>query len=95
MRLERHAEPVGQHLGERRGVALAVIERAGRNVTRRQPRTASPPSPCGRRGDLEEAADADPAQPAAGGALLLAPCKSGRVGQRQGMIDTAGKSPLS
>ena len=75
--LERDAELLGQHLRERRGVALAVVERAGddgdgavgleadaAHLLRR------------RRGDFEEAADAEAAHLAALAALALAFARS-------------------
>ena len=71
--LERHAELLAQHLRERRGVALAVVERAGADgdaavgVERDAAHLL-----VGRRGDFEIAADADAAQLAALLALALA-----------------------
>ena len=45
--LERHAEPRGQHLRERRGVTLAVVERAGDDGdVAVRPRSGCRPSPC-------------------------------------------------
>ena len=66
-----------QHLRERRGVALAVIERAGDDRHRAvglEPDAAHLLRR--RRGHLEEAADAEPAQLAALAALALAPAEA-------------------
>src|SRR5204863_3974689 len=70
--LERHAELFAQHLRERRGVTLAVIERAGaeRNAAVGVEADAAH-FLVGRRGDFEEAADADAAHAAALLALAL------------------------
>ncbi len=61
--LERHAELAGQHLGERRGVALAVVERAGDDRDRAIGLKAyAAHLVLGRRRDLEIVADAAAAQ---------------------------------
>src|SRR5919204_528977 len=64
--VERHAELLGQHLGERRPVALAVIERAGDDgdVAVRLEADATHLLHR-RRGHFEIVADADSTQPAA------------------------------
>ena len=73
MRVERHAELLGQHLREGRGVALAVIERAGDDGHSAVVVEADAAHLGGAGGGgLEVAADAEPAQLAALLALALA-----------------------
>ena len=84
------------HLRERRGMAHAEIQRAGRqrhaavgveldaaHFLRR------------RRGDFEKIADAETAQLAALAALALAARESFAVGEFDRFFGNAGKSPLS
>ena len=75
--LERQAEPVGQHLGEGRGVALAVVEGAG---DQGDPAVLLEADAAhlrvGGGGDLEIAGEAAPAQPAARLAIAGAVRKS-------------------
>src|SRR5205823_5385861 len=70
--LERDAEPGGEHLGERRPMALTVIERAGddRDVAIRLEADAAHLA-ARRAGQFEIVADAAAAQPAACAALGL------------------------
>ena len=71
--LERHAELLAQHLRERRGVALAVVERAGDDGHAAVGLEADAAHLLvGGRGDFEIAADAEAAQLAALLALALA-----------------------
>ena len=94
--LERHAELLAQHLGERRGVALAVVERAGADGDAAVGVEADAAHLLvGGRGDFEIAADADAAHAAALLALALALVEALPVGASSACSQDAGKSPLS
>ena len=86
--LERHAELLAQHLRERRGVALAVIERAGEDGDAAVGVEADAAHLLvGGRGDFEIAADADAAQLAALLALALALGEALPVGSLQRLLE--------
>ena len=73
--LERNAELLAQHLRERRGVALAVIERAGDDGDGAVGlETDAAHLLVGGRGDFEIAADADAAQLAASSCSRACAC---------------------
>ncbi len=86
--LEGHAELVGQHLRERRGMALAIVQRA-----RDQPDRAVglehdlAKFDAGRCGDFEIRADRDAAQLAAFAAFLLALGKTRMIGDLQRLVE--------
>ncbi len=90
--LERDAEPRRQHLRERRGMPLAVIEGAGDDRHRAVGLEADAAHlAAGRAGQFEIIADAAAAQPAACPALRLAPGKAVPVGERQRLVQQVGK----
>src|SRR5262249_57236124 len=71
--LERNAEPLAQHLRERRGVPLAIIERAGDDGDGAVGfETDAAHLLARRRRDFEKAAHAEPAHLAALAALAFA-----------------------
>ena len=86
--LEGYAELRRQHLCERRGVTLAVVERAGgefHRTVRLEGDLAE--FAARRRGDLEIGADRDAAQFAGFSALLLAFGKIGVIGKLQRLAE--------
>ncbi len=86
-----------QHLRERRGVAHAEIERAGEDRHAAVGLEHDAAEFLGRRrGDFEEAADAEPAQLAALAALALALAEALDVGGVDRLLQHASaNSPLS
>ena len=89
---EGHAELRGQHLRERRGVALAVVERAGGQLHRTVRLEGDLAEfAARRRGDFEIGADGDAAQLAALLAFLLALGEIGVVGNLQRLVEDAGE----
>ena len=90
--LEGNAELRRQHLRERRGVTLAVIERAGGEFHRAVGLEGDLAEFAARRcGDLEIGADRDAAQLAALAALLLALGEIGVIGNLQRLVEDAGE----
>ena len=90
--LERDAEPLAQHLRERRGMALAVIEGAGDDGDGAVGLEADAAHLLRRRcRDLEKAADAEPAHAAALAALSLAAPETLGVGGLERMLEHARK----
>ena len=88
--LEGHAELRRQHLGERGGVALAVIQRAGGEFHRAVGFERDLAELAARRcRDLEIGADRDAAQLAFLAARFLAFCKVGVVGNLQRLVEHA------
>ena len=88
--LEGHAELGGQHLRERRGVALAVIERAGGQLHRTVRLEGDLAEfAARRRGDFEIGADRDAAQLAVLAAFLLALGEIGVIGNLQRLVEHA------
>ena len=90
--VERDAELLGQHLGEGRPVALAVVERAGDDGDIAVGLEADAAHLLHRRrGDLEIVADAQPAQLAARLALGLARVEARDVGELQRLVEERGE----
>ena len=90
--LERDAELAAQHLGEGRGVALAVVERAAQHGDRAVGLEADAAILLGRRpGDLEIGADAAAAQLVARRALGLALVEALPVGGDQRLVEHGGE----
>ena len=88
--VERNAEHVGQHLREGRGVALAVIERAGDDGDRAVfLEVDAAHFLAGRGGHFEIAADAEAAQLAVLLAVALALLEAGIVGELQRLLEHA------
>src|SRR5262249_18317287 len=90
--LERDAELVGEHLRERRGVTLPVVERAGDDgdgAVRLEANAAH--FLARRRGDFEEAADPEPAHLAALAALAFPAPEALDVGGLERVLEHAGK----
>ncbi len=90
--LERHAELRREHLRHRRGVALAVVERAGDDGDVAVGFEAQPAHLLGRRRrDFEIVADADAAQLAAGLALGLAGGAAVDIGELQRLVQESAE----
>ena len=92
--VERHAKPVGQHLGEGRGVALAVIQcpRRDRDAAIRIEADTAHLFVCRRR-DLQIMADADAtALAACGGSRPCGLAKSVPIRSRQGLVEQGRES---
>ena len=88
--LEGHAELRRQHLGERSGVTLAVIQRAGGELHRAVGLEGDLAELAARRcGDFEVGADRDAAQLAGLAALFPAFCKIGVIGHLQRLAEHA------
>ncbi len=91
--LERHAELLGQHLRERRGVALAVVERAGDDRDGAVGLEADAAHLLRWRcGDFEEAAEAETAHLAALAALALALAEALHVRELERVLEHARES---
>src|ERR1700742_4501556 len=88
--LEGHAKLRRQYLRERRGMALAVIERAGGEFHRtvRLEGDLAEFAARGRR-ELEVGADRDPAKLAVLAAFLLAPGEIGVIGNLERLVEHA------
>src|SRR5439155_781418 len=90
--LERNAEALAQHLSERRGMALAVIERAGDQRHRAVRLEADATHLLARgRGHFQIAADPEPAQLAPLAALALARPKTAPVRKLHRIIEHRGE----
>ena len=94
--VERNAELFGQHLRESRGVALAVIERAGDDGHGAVVVEADAAHFLRhRRGGLDVTGNAQAAQLAVALAVALARVEAFDVGARERVLEQAGKSPQS
>ena len=88
--VEGHAELIGQHLRERRGVALAVIECTGNELYGAVGLEHDLAEfDAGRGGDLEIGADRDAAQLAQLAAVLLALGKARVIGDLERLVEDA------
>src|SRR5919201_4227035 len=90
--LERDAEPLAQHLRERRRVSLPVVERAGDDGDGAVGlETEAAHFLARRRGDLEIVADAEPAYFSTFAALAFAAGEALDIGRLQRVLEHAGK----
>ncbi len=86
--IERHTEAVAQHLRERRGVALAVIERSGHKLHRIVVDELDLAElDAGRGGDFQIRAHRDATQLAALAAFALASGEAGMIGEFQRVVE--------